>query len=205
VRHRVDQHGWQTDVQLGLSAAAFSKQTDIVDAPAAGLLPAVTGLQVGIVDAFSDDPAKEFRLKVILPSIEGKDGAIWARLAFPDAGKNRGYFFQPEPGDEVVVGFFNNDPRQAVILGALYGSKNTPKDFKLTKDNVEKGLVTKKGTTIKFVDKEKASVCIETPKKNTILGMMTPRKLKWSISLGTNYHEQRRHHHRQRQGCESTR
>jgi Rhs element Vgr protein len=169
VRHRVDQHGWQTDVQLGLTAGAFSQQTDIVDAPAAGLLPAVTGLQVGIVDAFADDPDKELRVKVLLPSIEGKHGAIWARLAFPEAGKNRGYFFQPEPGDEVVVGFFNNDPRQAVVLGALYGSKNTPKDFKLTKDNVEKGIVTKKGTTIKFVDKEKASVCIETPKKNTVV------------------------------------
>jgi Rhs element Vgr protein len=169
VRHRVDQHGWQTEAQLGLSAEAFSKQIDIVDAPAAGLLPAVTGLQIGIVDTFADDPAKEFRVKVRLPGIEGKESSVWARLAFPDAGKGRGYFFQPEPGDEVVVGFFNNDPRQAVVLGALYGSKNAPKEFTLTKDNFEKGLVTKKGSTIKFVDKEKASVFIETPKKNKIL------------------------------------
>jgi uncharacterized protein involved in type VI secretion and phage assembly len=169
VRHRVDQHGWQTDVQLGLSGAAFSQQTDIVDAPAAGLLPAVTGLQLGIVDTFSDDPAKEFRMKVVLPGIERENGPIWARLAFPDAGKNRGFFFQPEPGDEVVVGFLNNDPRQAIVLGALYGSKNAPKDFTPTQNNVEKGIVTKKGTTIKFVDKDKASVFIETPKKNTIL------------------------------------
>jgi Rhs element Vgr protein len=169
VRHRVDHHGWQTDVQLGLSAEAFSQQTDIIEAPAAGLLPAVTGLQVGIIDAFADDPAKEFRVKVRLPGIEGKESSVWARLAFPDAGKNRGYFFQPETGDEVVVGFFNNDPRQAVVLGALYGSKNAPKDFKLTKDNFEKGIVTKKGVAIKFVDKDKASVFIETPKKNKIL------------------------------------
>ncbi len=169
VRHRVDQHGWQTDVQLGLSAETFSTRADIVDAPAAGLLPAVTGLQVGLVDTFTEDPDKEFRIKIILPGIEGKDNAIWARLAFPDAGKSRGYFFQPEPGDEVVVGFFNNDPRQAVVLGSLYGSKNAPKDFKLTKDIFEKGLVTKKGSTIKFVDKDKASILIETPKKNTIL------------------------------------
>ncbi len=169
VRHRVDQHGWQTDVQLGLSAETFSTRADIVDAPAAGLLPAVTGLQVGLVDSFTEDQDKEFRIKIILPGIEGKDSAIWARLAFPDAGKGRGYFFQPEPGDEVVVGFFNNDPRQAVVLGSLYGSKNAPKDFKLTKDNLEKGLVTKKGSTIKFVDKDKASILIETPKKNLIL------------------------------------
>jgi Rhs element Vgr protein len=169
VRHRVDQHGWQTDIQLGLSAEAFSKQTDIVDAPAAGLLPAVTGLQLGLVDAFAEDPDKEFRIKVILPGIDEKKGSVWARLVFPEAGKEHGYFFQPQPGDEVVVGFFNNDPRQAVVLGAMYGSKNAPKDFKLTKDNFEKGIVTKKGITLKFVDKDKASVFIETPKKNKIL------------------------------------
>lgn len=169
VRHRVDQHGWQTDVQVGLPSEPFSTQADIVDAPAAGLLPAVTGLQLGIVDAFTEDPAKEFRVKVILPGIDEKQGAVWARLAFPEAGKEHGYFFQPQAGDEVVVGFFNNDPRQAVVLGSMYGSKNAPKDFKLSKDNFEKGIMTKKGITLKFVDKEKTSVFIETPKKNKIL------------------------------------
>lgn len=169
VRHRIDQHGWQTDVQIGLPAEPFSKQPDIIDTPAAGLLPAVSGLQIGIVDAFTEDPDKEFRIKVILPGIDEKKGAVWARLALLDAGKERGFFFQPQPGDEVVVGFFNNDPRHAVVLGAMYGSKNVPKNFKLSKDNVEKGIVTKKGTTLKFIDKNKASVFIETPKKNKIL------------------------------------
>jgi Rhs element Vgr protein len=169
VRHRVDEHGWQTDVQIGLSAEAFSAQTDIVDAPAAGLLPAVTGLQIGIVHNFEEDPAKEFRVKVILPGIDQKTGSVWARLALPEAGKGRGYFFQPEPGDEVVIGFLNNDPRQAVVLGALYGSKNAPKEFKQTKDNFEKGIVTKKGIVLKFLDNEKPSVFVETPKKNKLL------------------------------------
>jgi uncharacterized protein involved in type VI secretion and phage assembly len=168
VRHRVDQHGWQTDVQIGLAAETLSAQADIVDVPAAGLLPAVSGLQIGLVQNFTDDPAKEFRVRVQLPGVDQKD-PVWARLALPDAGKDRGYFFQPEVGDEVVVGFLNNDPRQAVILGALYGSKNAPKEFKQTKDNFEKGIATKKGIVLKFVDKDKASMFIETPKKNKIL------------------------------------
>ena len=70
---------------------------------AAGLLPAVTGLQIGIVQAFAEDPAKEFRVKVILPGVDESQGWVWARLALPEAGKARGHFFLPEPGDEVTT------------------------------------------------------------------------------------------------------
>jgi Rhs element Vgr protein len=170
VRHRVNHQGWLTDVQFGLSAEWFSARQDISAAPAAGLLPAVNGLHIGIVRAFEEDPDKEFRVRVILPLIDAAQEAVWARLATPDAGKGRGYFFRPEVGDEVVVGFFNDDPRQAVILGALYSSKNTPpaRVGPLDKDNFQRAIVTKKGTLIHFDDK-KAAVSIETPKANKIL------------------------------------
>ena len=36
-----------------------------------------------------------------------------------DAGENRGSFWRPEIGDEVVLGFLNSDPRDAIILGML--------------------------------------------------------------------------------------
>ena len=39
-----------------------------------------------------------------------------------DAGDDRGFFFRPEIGDEVVVGFLDDDPRRAVILGMLHSS-----------------------------------------------------------------------------------
>ena len=99
------------------------------------------------------------------------DASVWARLCAPDAGNQRGYFFRPEVGDEVVVGFLNNDPRHPVVLGSLYGSKNAPPDD-LNKDldkNKLKGIVTKKGTTISFLDDDKSSVFIQTPGKNKIL------------------------------------
>jgi Rhs element Vgr protein len=171
VRHQINESGWQTDVQFGLSPDWFCRQENIEDASAAGLLPAVSGLQIGVVDKFEEDPDKEFRVKVILPAINEKEGAVWARMASPDAGVNRGYFFRPETGDEVIVGFFNNDPRQPVILGAMYGSKNTPPEevSELTEENIKKAIVTKKGIKIGFVDDEKASVFIETPESNKIV------------------------------------
>lgn len=168
--HRVDLQGWRTDVQFGLAAAPFGTSDDIVDAPAAGLLPAVSGLQLGIVASLEQDPDNELRVQVILPAVDPDKKTIWARLASPDAGKDRGYVFRPEPEDEVVVGFFNNDPRHPVILGSLYGSKNTPaEDLAPSDKNDRRGIVTKKGTTIGFVDGDKASVFIQTANKNKLL------------------------------------
>lgn len=164
VCHRVDADGWVTDLQLGLSAREFAREEAIRDVPAAGLLPGISGLHVGIVDAFEDDPDKQLRVKVRLPGLGEKAASVWARLSAPDAGKERGWFFRPEPEDEVVVGFFNGDPRQPVILGSMFGPTNIPpSDYAETsEENKTKALVTKTGTVIGFVDGDKGSVFIET-------------------------------------------
>ncbi len=169
--HRVNKDGWVTDVQFGVPPQSFSSKEDIIDSPAAGLLPGLVGLQIGIVTDTGDDPGKEFRVKIKLPEVTTGDATVWARLCAPDAGKQRGYFFRPDVGDEVVVGFLNNDPRHPVILGSLYGSKNAPPDdlAKELDKNKLKGIVTKKGTMISFNDDDKSSVFIQTPNKNKIL------------------------------------
>lgn len=169
VEHRVEQGQWRTELSLGLDPEWYCHRERIASPPAAGLIPPVGGLQIGVVDEFKDDPDKELRVRVKLPA--AGDGVVWARLATPDAGKDRGYFFRPEPGDEVVVGFFNGDPRQPVILGAMFGSKNEPHELvqRVSEKNVKKAIITKRGTTIGFVDDDKASVFIETKDENRIL------------------------------------
>ncbi len=171
VRHRVDRDGWRTDIALGLSPQKFSTHREFAGPQASGLLPPVQGLQIGIVDKFAEDPEGELRVKVILPAIDPAKGAVWARLAAPDAGDAHGYLFRPEKGDEVVVGFFDNDPRQPVILGAMFGSKNKPPPelMDITEDNIVKAIFSKLGTTLAFVDDKKASFFIETPNMNTIV------------------------------------
>jgi uncharacterized protein involved in type VI secretion and phage assembly len=162
IRHTIEHGGWTTHLQFGLSGRSFSREPFIEDAPAAGLLPAVQGLQIGIVDAFEEDGSKEFRVQVILPGVDPDKGKVWARLASPEAGlgvdgKGRGYFFRPEKGDEVAVGFFNDDPRHAVILGSLYSSKNAPPQGweKLDAENALKGIVSKTGIRFQVDDKAK--------------------------------------------------
>lgn len=171
IRHSLDQNGWRTDVQFGLPPDGLSRRDDVADAAAAGLLPPVRGLQVGVVDRFQEDPDKQLRVRVQLPGVGAGTEAVWARLATPDAGAGRGWYFRPEPGDEVVVGFFNDDPRYPVVLGALYGPKNQPhKDVPApSADNKHRAIVSRKGTTIAFVDDDKASVSIVTAGKNKVL------------------------------------
>ncbi|HEX8115157.1 MAG TPA: type VI secretion system tip protein VgrG [Kofleriaceae bacterium] len=170
VPHTIDHNGWRTELQLGLPPEPFARQPDIADLPAAGLLPPIHGLHVGVVDDFESDPLGEHRIKVLLSMLDHQQGAVFARVARPDAGDQRGLVFWPEPGDEVVVGFVNGDPRQAVVLGALHGSTNAPPDAAgpPSDDNTRRAIVSKAGTVIAF-DDDKASVRIETPAANKVV------------------------------------
>lgn len=167
VRHQVSGDGWTTSIQFGLSPTPFAATPGIADSPAAGMLPGVHGLQIGLVQPYEADPNNEHRVKLLIPVIDGNNGLVWGRLAAPEAGKNRGLFFWPEPGDEVILGFLNDDPRQPVILGALYSSANTP-PWPPAEANAHKGLVTKGGTKLLF-DDEKKLVSLATPNGSSIV------------------------------------
>lgn len=169
--HRIDGDGWVTVLQFGLSPQAHRLRPEISAPPAAGLWPAVGGLQLGVVEAMHEDPQGEYRVKVKLPGLGDGAPGYWARMAVPDAGNARGWFFWPEPGDEVVLGFFNQDPRMPVVLGSMFGSKNKPPaDIADTTDkNLRRGLVTKKGLTLAFIDDDKAQLYLQTPGGSKIL------------------------------------
>lgn len=92
---------------------------------ASGLLPAVKGLQIGVVVQLEQYPNGDDRVRVRMPLVDNEDNGVWARVATLDAGENRGSFFRPEMGDEVVLGFLNDDPRDPVILGMLNSSSET--------------------------------------------------------------------------------
>ena len=133
--------------------------------PAGALLARVAGLQIGVVVS-NEDPDGEDRVRIRLPIVGKDDEGIWARVASLDAGKERGFFFRPEIGDEVVVGFLDEDPRHAVILGMLHSSA-LPAPIKGSDDNHEKGYVSREGLRINFND-EKKVIIIDTPAGNSI-------------------------------------
>ena len=160
---------WFTHLGLGLDARfASSLYDDFLDVPAGGLVPAIKGLHIGVVTSL-DDPLGEHRVRIFIPVIDPDSEGTWARMASPDAGEGedaRGIFFLPEVGDEVIVGFINEDPRDPIILGQLYSSAK-PAPFEQNDDNFQKGIVTRSKLKLIF-DDEKKSISIETPNGNKI-------------------------------------
>ncbi len=168
VRHEIVNGNWTVDAEFGMNPKWFSETYDVSELPAAGIIPAVSGLQVGVVSQLESDPDGEDRILVKIPIIDKDEQGIWTRIATLDAGNNRGSFFLPEIGDEVIVGFVNDDPNHAVILGMLHSSAK-PAPLTASDDNHEKGFVTRSELKLIFND-EKKSIIIETPggKKVTI-------------------------------------
>ncbi len=161
VSHNISEGNWTVNAQFGLDPKWFSENYPVHSEPASGLLPAINGLQVGVVSQLQDDPDKEDRILVQIPIIDHKEQGIWCRVASLDAGKERGYFFRPEIGDEVIIGFINEDPNDAVVLGMLHSSAK-PAPIKADDKNHEKGLTTRSKMKILFND-EKKSIEISTP------------------------------------------
>jgi uncharacterized protein involved in type VI secretion and phage assembly len=61
-------------------------------------------------------------------------------------------------GDEVVIGFLNDDPRQPLIMGSLFSKHNKPpKPVEMAeKTNSQRAIVSRSGTRIVFDDKAPA-------------------------------------------------
>lgn len=158
VRQEYGPAGWRTDIQIGLPEEPFARQhPDVQTMPAHGLLPAISGLHIGVVDSFESDPENHYRARVRVPAWQTQQEVVWARQLHPDAGEGRGVFFYPEPGDEVVLGFLNNDPREAVILGSLYSSGRPAlvAANELDENNPVKGILTREGIEMRFDDDQK--------------------------------------------------
>jgi Rhs element Vgr protein len=167
VHHNINNGKWLTTVDFGLSAQWFAAQAPDITAPdASGQLPAIKGLQTGIVKQIAKDPDGEFRVLVNLPLLQNNNKSIWARLGTFYATKKAGALFFPEQDDEVIVGFMNEDPRYPVVLGSVYSKKLAP-PYPPDEKNSIKAIVTKGNLEISF-DDQNSIIQIKTPKKHII-------------------------------------
>ena len=175
VSHRIEKGVWQTVFQFGVDPEWFAQTYNVQQPLAGALLPGVEGLQVGIVTQLKDDPDGEDRIQLRIPVIHKDDEGIWCRVSSLDAGKNRGMFFRPEIGDEVIVGFVNNDPRHAIVLG-MFNSSAKPAPLKAKDENHEKGYVSRGDLKLLFHDEEK-SIKISTPGGNKLILTESDKKI----------------------------
>lgn len=83
------------------------------------------GLVIGLVKDLQD-PDSLGRIRVEFPWLGDDAVSDWARVAAPLASAQLGHFFQPELGDEALVGFEMGDVSRPYILGYLWNGDNAP-------------------------------------------------------------------------------
>ncbi len=168
VTHDIKDGMWLTDVKFGLEQQYVYEMSGFSYPSAAGQLPGIQGLQVATVAKLSEDPQSLYRIQVSIPGNAESPITAWARYSnfYGTEGAGAGFF--PEVGDEVIIGFLENDPRFPVILGSLYGTKKTSPSELKDENNYIKSLTTKSKMKVSF-DDEKKIIKIETPAGNNIV------------------------------------
>lgn len=111
----------------------------------------IGGIVLGIVTN-NHDPEGQGRVKVKFPWLTDSDESYWARVATFMAGKERGAFFLPEVGDEVLVGFDHGDIDSPYVLGALWNGVDTPPETNADGKNNIRKIKSRSGHQIIFDD-----------------------------------------------------
>ena len=113
-----------------------------------------------VVDNRDPDGLARVLVRVSAPT-EAVAGDLWARVATMMAGRNRGTWFVPEVGDEVLVAFERGDAKEAYVIGALWNAKarppaEPPADVKLIRS--------RNGVTLRIRDdRNNNALILETP------------------------------------------
>jgi uncharacterized protein involved in type VI secretion and phage assembly len=83
----------------------------------------ISGVAIATVES-NRDIRGEGRVQVSYPWAPGI--TAWARVAVPYAGMNRGFYFMPQDGDEVLVAFQNGNISAPYVIGSLWNTLDRP-------------------------------------------------------------------------------
>lgn len=129
----------------------------------------VAGVVVGIVSN-NEDPDGLARVKLTYPWLSEEEESPWARITSFMGGSERGAYFLPEVGDEVLVAFEHGDINRPYIIGALWNGEDAPPETNDNGENNIRVIKSRSGHVIRLDDtdgSEKIEV-IDKDEKNTI-------------------------------------
>jgi uncharacterized protein involved in type VI secretion and phage assembly len=124
----------------------------------------IRGVSVGVVSQ-NQDPEGLGRVKIRFPWRENPDESHWARIAVLMAGKERGTWFLPEVGDEVLVACDAERIEHPYILGALWNGKEPPPETNSDGRNDIRKIRSRSGHEIIFDDGSQGRIDIHLKDK----------------------------------------
>ena len=95
----------------------------------------------------------------------GSEKTPWIRLLQPHSGSGKGFYFVPEIGEEVLVGFQGGNAEKPYVIGTQYNGKE--KSGYTDKENNIKAVHTRSGHKLVFTEDE--SILITDKSGNEIL------------------------------------
>ncbi|MDR6370876.1 Rhs element Vgr protein [Chryseobacterium bernardetii] len=115
----------------------------------------------------NNDPLGMGRVRVQFPWQESKGTTSpWLRLLQPHGGDGKGFYFVPEKGEEISVGFESNNAEKPYVMGSHYNGAE--KSGYQTENNTKKVIQTRSGNRIEM-DDEAGSITIRDASNNTIV------------------------------------
>ena len=151
ISHSIDQNFSYTNTFQAIPAAATSPPGN----PRARM--PVCENEIGLVFE-NDDPEGLGRVKVKFNWQRGLDATPWIRVLRPMAGQAddlHGFFFTPEIGDEVIVGFLNNNPDSPYVMGSVYFNHESNHPSRWHDANINRKVIkTRSGNQVHFIDEE---------------------------------------------------
>jgi phage protein D/phage baseplate assembly protein gpV len=148
VTHTLGDGGYQTTFQVDGAAGAtalFPSGQEPSERRMHGVVPAiVTG---------NKDEERRGRIQVKVPALADK-AEHWARLATLMAGPERGTFFLPEEGDEVLVAFEHGRPESLFVVGALWNGRDAQPDANTNGKNDLRFIKSRSGHLIRLDDSD---------------------------------------------------
>lgn len=144
------------------------------------LYPVCESQRARVVD--NKDPESLGRIRVQFLWQEYQPGnriSPWLRITQPHGGDDKGFYFIPEIGEEVMVAFENGNAEKPYVVGTLYHGKQQPgKQWPDTLNNV-KAIRTRNGHTVEIHDEGNGGYIriYDYKKENYILTYSTDEKL----------------------------
>jgi uncharacterized protein involved in type VI secretion and phage assembly len=125
-----------------------------------------------VIDVADPDHLNRVKVRVFsADSSTDSDAPLWARVAVPFAGANKGAFLFPDTGDEVLVVFLSGDVRFPVVIGSFWnGRDKAPDQFG---SSVDKWTFTGKAGTKIAIDESSGQGAVKFTTPNGQTGTLT--------------------------------
>lgn len=144
------------------------------------LYPICESQRAIVIDNNDPESLGRIRVQFLWQELQaGNNITPWLRITQPHGGDDKGFYFIPEIGEEVMVAFENGNGEKPYVVGTLYHGKQRPGNSWPGSSNDIKAIRTRNGHTVEIHDVAQGGFIriYDYKKENYILTYSTDEKL----------------------------